>query len=180
MVEHQHPNKSVLFDLRLPKSQRQVCDKCDDFRVALRAAFTDQQKVILRRAAQFSDFTEAEVWRLSSEKPALLDDISMAYEKNYPVFEAKSLDFFDKREAVARSMMEQGRFEESDKMPTYEDSPTLHHFVVPLATRGRSKYALVRILPGDSAAFDAALSQREMTVQQLSVDFNAAIRRHLR
>ena len=170
----------TLADLRIPKESRRLCDKCDDYRTRLKGRFSSIQENALRRAAQFSDWTESELWRLSANSPSLLQAIEKEFQSNFPTYEAKSLDVFAKEQRAVEKKIAAGEFEIYDAMPTVADSETVINRVSQLVVNGVPKYRLVRIPFGSDKDLDAArLIRREFAANMTSI-FNQTVRRYVK
>lgn len=177
---HAHASKSeqVRFDLSVPKEQRVSCGQCDPFKQELAAQFTADEQALLDRAAQFSSYTESEVWRTVAGSPDRMVAFEQVVRPRIREYEAKSLHVFTWREKLGRQLIARGAFERhSPDCPAHLASDP-SRFIGRTVSDGVVVYEVATLTPGLSAEYDAALSGRFDAEAQMTSAIDELIRRY--
>jgi len=178
-VHHDSESQAeIRFDLSLPKNQRKFCGECDPYKRDLAGHFDADQQSLIERAAQYSAYTEGEVWRVlsgSSDRMVQFESIVRPLIREY---EAKSLYYFSCREKLGRELVARGSFEEySPDFPPHLASDS-SKFIDRAVSGGVAVYRIATLSPGLSTEFDEALSRRMDAEALLTSGINEIIRRY--
>jgi len=150
----------VRFDLTIPEEERTFCDHCDPYRVDLGDEFDRGEKQLLDRAAQFSEYTKSEVWRLVSGSPKRMAELQDSFRPLVGTYEARSSTVFAVRQKFGEALIAEGKYQEYVEQPddAYSDESL---FVVRVPSGGRHVFRVAALTAGLDSNYDRAMLRRD-------------------